>query len=118
MEAPRDVPSKASRPVLSGRGRPLPASLFRFTVRARVLVHSLHCLLARAPISLVVVAHSVPGGLNLFDCSLELQAGESSVSQACARYIMFMYIPVHAALQAPCRSAGSFRCKKSLDRAD
>ena len=82
MEAPRDVPSKASRPVLSGRGRPLPASLFRFTVRARVLfvVHSLHCLLARAPISLVVVAHSVPGGLNLFDCSLELQAGESSVS--------------------------------------
>ena len=27
----------------------------------------------------------------------------------CARYIMYMYILVHAALQAPCRSAGSFR---------
>ena len=65
----------------SGPGRPLPASLFRFTVRARELVHSLHCLLARAPISLVVVALSVPGGLNLFDCSLELQAGKSSVSK-------------------------------------
>ena len=63
MDAPRDVPSKASRPVLSGRGRPLPASCLD-SVRAGV--HSLHCLRARAPIIdqlPVVVAHSssVPG---------------------------------------------------------
>ena len=70
MDAPRDVPSKASRPVLSGRGRPLPASCF-VSVRAGV-----HCLHARAPIIdqlPVVVAHSssVPGRFESF-CSLEL----------------------------------------------
>ena len=83
-------------PVLSGRGRPLPASLFRFTVRARPVrsssptpcqlvsiqsvreSYSLHCLRARAPIIdqlPVVVAHSiassVPGRFESF-CSLEL----------------------------------------------
>ena len=63
-----------SRPKLLVRSCPvvvahsLPAGFD--SVRARV--HSLHCLRARAPISWVVVAHSVPGGLNLFDCSLEL----------------------------------------------
>ena len=82
------------------------------SVRARV--HSLHCLRARAPLSLFVVAHSVPGGLNL---SIVRSSGESSVSgfalftslKLYARYITYMYILVHAALQAPCRSAGSFR---------
>ena len=69
MEAPRDVPSKASRPVLSSRGRPLPASGFHgFRLWVRESIH----WRARAPISWVVVAHSVPGRLNCFYCSLEL----------------------------------------------
>ena len=67
MEAPCDVPSKASRPVLSGRGHPLPASWFRARVYALVLG------------SLGLVSHSVPGRLNRFDCSLEL----SQVCRVC-----------------------------------
>ena len=62
------------------------------SVRARV--HSLYCLRARAPISCVVVAHSVPGRLHRFDCSLELacqvcwfSAFHASL-KLCAPYIM------------------------------
>ena len=40
MEAARDVPSEASRPVLSGRGRPLPASCFQ-SVRESLSIHSI-----------------------------------------------------------------------------
>ena len=47
MEAPRDVPSKASRPVLSGRRRPLPASWF-----VRESIHSfVYALALRSSIS-------------------------------------------------------------------
>ena len=112
MEAPRDVPSKASRPVLSGLGRPLPASLFQFSP----------CASPFTP--LFMRSHSDQLGCGRPLCAgwfesfrLFIQAGESSVSgfalftslKLYARYIMYMYILVHAALQAPCRSASSFR---------
>ena len=91
--------SKASRPVLSGRGRPLPA---RWIDSVHAGVHSLHSLRARAPIIdqlqlPVVVAHSVPGRLNRFGyCSLELacqmcwfSAFHASLNlKLCALYIL------------------------------
>ena len=68
MEAARDVPSEASRPVRSdpGRGRPLPVPAG----------FDGQCSRARAPISWVVVAHSMPGRRRVlcFYCSLKLCA--------------------------------------------
>ena len=61
-------PKLLVRSYLVGVAHSLPAGFD--SVRARV--HSLRCLRARAPISWVVVAHSVPGRLNRFCCSLEL----------------------------------------------
>ena len=64
-----------SRPKLLARSCPvvvdhsLPTSWFRFSPCASPFTPLLS---ARASISWVVVAHSVPGRLNRFDCSLEL----------------------------------------------
>ena len=68
MEAPRDVPSKASRPVLSGYGRSLPAS---------------------SPCASPLFTRSrsdqpdVPGHLNRFHCSRKL------ASPKCVRFSAF-----------------------------
>ena len=114
LEAPCDVPSKASRPVLSGRCRPLPASLFRFSPGASPITP----LYTRSRSDQLGCGRPLCAGwfesFRLFS-----RVGESSVSgltlftslnlKLCARYIMYMYILVHAALQAPCRIASSFR---------
>ena len=112
MEAPRDVPSKASRPVLSGRGRPLPASWFRFSPCGSPFTP----LFTRSRSDQLGCDRPLCAGW-FESFRLFARAGESSVSglelftslNLSARYIMYMYILVHAALQAPGRSAGSFR---------
>ena len=75
MEAPRDIPSKASRPVLSGRGRPLPVSGFhgfRSSVRESILTHSRSERSRSDQLGCGRLLLSVPGRLDRFYCSLEL----------------------------------------------
>ena len=112
MESPRDVLSKASRPVLSGRGRPLPASWFQFSPCASPFTP----FFTRSRSDQLGCGGPLRAGW-FESFRFFARAGDSSVSgfalftsfKLCARYIMYMYILVHAAFQAPCRSTGSFR---------
>ena len=96
----------------SGRGRPLPASWFWFSPCAS----SFTPLFTRSRSDLLGCGRPFCAGW-FESFRLFARAGESSVSglalftslKLCAHYIMYMYILVHAAFQAPCRSAGSFR---------
>ena len=103
MEAPRDVPSKASRPVLSGRGRPLPASWFWFSPCGSPFTPLFTHLRSDHQLP-VVVAHSVPGRLNRFV--------RSSSRVKCVGLALFMQAWSFA-LRTSCRSTSTWHCTSS-----